>query len=231
MESVAPPGAVMLSDSTARLVEGAAVLGSRSWCASRAPRSAVPARRLLSVAHPVDRCLAFDVGGPGVGIDHADGDAGSLDGRTRLGGCGGRPSRHRQDPADRRSRCACETPWRRSVFHLLRVTRHRHPVPCGGTSAARGRPAVGLDDPTARAQVRAQFPDADPQDLLLLDDLVGIADPDVELPKIDPDARRRRLTALINAASWPAPNRRYSSWRMRTGSTRSANPCSPTFLR
>ena len=45
-----------------------------------------------------------------------------------------------------------------------------------------------------------RFPDADPQDLLLLDDLLGIADPDVELPKIDPDARRRRLTALINTA-------------------------------
>ena len=45
------------------------------------------------------------------------------------------------------------------------------------------------------------FPDADPQDLLLLDDLLGIADPDVPLPEIDPDARRRRLTALINAAS------------------------------
>ena len=35
---------------------------------------------------------------------------------------------------------------------------------------------------------------------MLLDDLLGIADPDVELPKIDPDARRRRLTALINTA-------------------------------
>jgi hypothetical protein len=58
----------------------------------------------------------------------------------------------------------------------------------------------GLDDQTARSRVRAQFPDADPQDLVLLDDLMGIADPDVELPKIDPDARRRRLTALIYAA-------------------------------
>ena len=37
--------------------------------------------------------------------------------------------------------------------------------------------------------------------MLLLDDLLGIADPDVELPKIDPDARRRRLTMLVNAAS------------------------------
>ena len=50
-------------------------------------------------------------------------------------------------------------------------------------------------------QVRARVPDADPEDLLLFDDLLGIADPEVELPKIDPDARRRRLTALVNAAS------------------------------
>jgi hypothetical protein len=49
--------------------------------------------------------------------------------------------------------------------------------------------------------LRDRIADADPEDLLLLDDLLGITDPDVELPKIDPDARRRRLTALVNAAS------------------------------
>ena len=59
----------------------------------------------------------------------------------------------------------------------------------------------GLDGAAARAQVRARVPDADPEDMLLFDDLLGIADPDVELPRIDPDARRRRLTALVNAAS------------------------------
>jgi len=58
-----------------------------------------------------------------------------------------------------------------------------------------------LDPPAARAQIRAQAPDAAPEDLLLYDDLLGIADPDVELPKIDPDARRRRLTTLVNATS------------------------------
>ena len=57
-----------------------------------------------------------------------------------------------------------------------------------------------LDGDAARARVREQVPDADPQDLLLLDDLLGIADPEVPLPDIDPDARRRRLTALINTA-------------------------------
>jgi predicted ATPase len=58
-----------------------------------------------------------------------------------------------------------------------------------------------LDGPAARAQVRARAPDAEPEELVLFDDLLGIADPEVELPTIDPDARRRRLTALVNAAS------------------------------
>jgi hypothetical protein len=62
-----------------------------------------------------------------------------------------------------------------------------------------------LDDAAARARIREQRPDADAQDLLLLDDLLGIADPDVAPPQIDPDARRRRLTALINTASLARP--------------------------
>ena len=49
--------------------------------------------------------------------------------------------------------------------------------------------------------MRDRVPDADPEDVLLLDDLLGIADPNTALPPIDPDARRRRLTALVNAAS------------------------------
>ena len=36
---------------------------------------------------------------------------------------------------------------------------------------------------------------------MLFDDLLGIADPNVALPGSIPDARRRRLTALVNAAS------------------------------
>jgi AAA ATPase domain len=58
-----------------------------------------------------------------------------------------------------------------------------------------------LDAQEARDRVRDRVPDADPEDLALFDDLLGIADPDIALPKIDPDARRRRLTALVNAAS------------------------------
>ena len=46
-----------------------------------------------------------------------------------------------------------------------------------------GSGVTDLDDEAARARVREQIPDADPQDLLLLDDLLGIADPDVPLPR------------------------------------------------
>src|SRR6201988_4317766 len=37
----------------------------------------------------------------------------------------------------------------------------------------------GLDPYAARARIRAQAPDAEPEDLLLFDDLLGIADPDL----------------------------------------------------
>ena len=41
----------------------------------------------------------------------------------------------------------------------------------------------GLDAQAARDRVRSRVPDADPEDLVLFDDLVGIADPEVALPK------------------------------------------------
>ena len=59
----------------------------------------------------------------------------------------------------------------------------------------------GLEGQEARDRVRDRVPDADPEDLALFDDLLGIADPNTLYRPIDPDARRRRLTALVNAAS------------------------------
>ena len=200
MESVAPPGAVMLSDSTARLVEGAAVLDDPQLVRIKGAQDAVPARRLLSVAPQrtgvsystlvgrewelatlsamLDRsaagrgCVVGVVGPPGIG-------------KTRLTA---EAARLAKSLAVEVFSTFCESHATDIPFHVVaRLLR------------ATGR-LSGLDDETARAQVRAQFPDADPQDLVLLDDLVGIADPGMELPKIDPDARRRRLTALINTA-------------------------------
>src|SRR5246500_4761069 len=49
MESVAPPGGVMLTSSTARLVEGAATLGESELVQIKGTDAPVPARRLLGM--------------------------------------------------------------------------------------------------------------------------------------------------------------------------------------
>src|SRR5262249_43381435 len=63
----------------------------------------------------------------------------------------------------------------------------------------------GVDAVAARARVRDRLPDADSEDLLLLEDLLGIRDVEAALPDIAPDARRRRLTALVNGAAVAQP--------------------------
>ena len=101
MESVAPPGGVMLSESTARLVEGAAVLGEPQLVRIKGAEDAVPARRLLSIAAPngpvsrIRRWWAANGNWPRWPQcwTARPADAGLW--------WRGRPSRHRQDPADR----------------------------------------------------------------------------------------------------------------------------------
>ena len=57
------------------------------------------------------------------------------------------------------------------------------------------------DDQAARAHLRSRVVGAQPDDLLFLEDLLGIRDPAVSPPLIAPDARRRRLTAFVNGVS------------------------------
>jgi class 3 adenylate cyclase len=203
MESVAPPGGVMLSASTARLVEGAASLGELELVRIKGAEEPVPARRLLGMAEghraagraestlvgrrwemaAVEGLLERAIDGHGVVV----GVVGSPGiGKSRL---------VREVAAMARRRGVevfttfCESHTSQVPFHAV-------------ARLLRATTGVGdLDASAARTQVRARVPDAEPEDLLLFDDLLGIADPEVELPKIDPDARRRRLTALVNAAS------------------------------
>ena len=51
-----------------------------------------------------------------------------------------------------------------------------------------GMGIIDLDEGAARGQVRSQFADAGEEDVLLRCDLLGIRDPEVTMPKIDPDA-------------------------------------------
>jgi len=203
MESVAPPGGVMLSASTTRLVEGVAVLGEPELVRIKGSDEPVAARRLLGVS---DRDqLASGTESALVGrrwemaavqglLERAvDGQGGVV---TVVGPPGIGKSRLVREVTVLAAARGVE------VFSTY-CESHAADVPFR-VAARLLRAAIGaggLDGPAARAQARARFPDADPEDVLLVEDLLGIADPDVELPKIDPDARRRRLTALVNAAS------------------------------
>lgn len=203
MESAAAPGGVMLSAATARLVEQAFELGPPEFIRIKGADEPVPARRLHGPAgsrgsavrnesnlvgrqwemSALQSLLQRAVAGQGtvVGVVGSPGI-----GKSRLG---------REAAAEAGLRgmdvfiSFCESHARQIPFHtvsrLLRAT--------SGVE--------DLDDQAARDRVRSQVPDADPEDLLLFDDLLGIADSAVELPAIDSDARRRRLTAMVNAAS------------------------------
>ena len=203
MESVAPPGGVMLSESTARLVEGAAVLGEPEMVHIKGAEDAVPARRLLGVASQPGGIGRFETTLVGrqwemntvtAILDRSIGGHGSV---VCVGGPAGIG----------KSRLVHETAAiaRRRGVEVFSTFCESHAGDISFHVVARLLRAIGgisdLDGEAARVRVRAQIPDADPQDLVLLDDLLGIRDPDTELPQIDPAARRRRLTALINAVS------------------------------
>ena len=88
------------------------------------------------------------------------------------------------------------------VHHLLRIPHQRHSLPCGDGPIARRRWVSTDSTPKLPGRSSASaLPTRTPKICCLLDDLLGVADPDAEVPDIEGDARRRRLTALINAAS------------------------------
>ena len=203
MESVAPPGGVMLSASTARLVEGAATIGEPELVQIKGADAPVPARRLLGMAEAHRAALRAESNLVGRRwemsaveglLDRAIEGHGAVVGVVGSPGIGkSRLVREVAALAGRRGvdvfTVFCESHTNQVHFHAVaRLLR-------AGTGVE------GLDGQTARDRVRARVPDADPEDLLLLHDLLGIADPDVELPKVASDARRRRLTALVNAMS------------------------------
>jgi class 3 adenylate cyclase len=203
MESVAPPGGVMLSESTAQLVEHLVMLADPQWVHIKGPDEPVPARRLVAIEprHAlVGRTEAslvgrrWEIAALDAIVDRTIGGHGGVVGVVGPPGIG--KSRMAREAAAAAAGRGAEVVW---AF----CESHARDIPFGVvTRLLRANTRVAdLDGDTARARVRQQVPDADEQDLLLLDDLLGIADPDVPLPHIDPDARRRRLTALINAAS------------------------------
>jgi adenylate cyclase len=202
MESAATPGAVMVSESTARLVENAAILGEAEWVHIKGADDPVPARRLLAVATgrgprrvetsfvgrewemgALDGILGRSINGSGSVVVVA-GPSGI--GKSRLVR---ELSSHAEESGVEVFVTYCESHTTDVPFHaaagLLRAVAGTH----------------GLEGEAARAAVRARLAGADAEDLVLLDDLLGIGDPAAVLPQVDPDARRRRLVAMVNTAA------------------------------
>jgi len=203
MESVAPPGGVMLSESTARLVEHTVMLAEPEWVHIKGADEPVRARRLVAIGPRdglVGRAEASLVGRRWemAALDAlADRTIGGRGGVVNVVGPAGiGKSRVAREAAALAAARGVEVFW---TF----CESHARDIPFGVVAQLlrAGMRVTDLDGDAARARVREQLPDEDPQDLLLFDDLLSIADPDVPLPQIDPDARRRRLTALINTAS------------------------------
>ena len=203
MESVAPPGGVLLGESTARLVERATVLGPLEWVSVKGVADPLPARRLLGVAAEKDETRRREptlVGRTrelkevGALLEQAISGQGCMVGVVGLPGIG--KSRLMREAAGLAADHGV------SVF-TVGCESHTREVPFL-TVARLWRTVFGLhdcDQRDARARVRAGIPGADPEDLLLLDDLLGIGDSGVAPPAITADARRRRLAALLNAAA------------------------------
>ena len=204
MESVAPPGGVMLSASRPHGWSSTRPCSrNRSGCTSRAPTNqcapagwwrSSPRDGLVGRADAslvgrrwemaaLDAIVERTIGGRG-GVVNVVGPPGI--GKSRVA----------RDAAAAAAGRGVEVLWTFCESHAGDIPFH---VVAQLLRAGTG--VADLDGGAARARLRADLPDADPQDLLLLDDLLGIADPDVPLPQIDPDARRRRLTALVNTAS------------------------------
>lgn len=201
MESVAPPGAVLLSASTARLVEGNAILAEPEMVRIKGVGHPVSATRLLGMRRDRIRSRTEsnfvgrqrEVGALEASLDRAIDGTGAVVKIVGPPGIGkSRLMRELSATAFTRGvevvTTFCESHTSQIPFYV--VTRFLR-------AATR---IEGRDAQTAGDALRRRLPDEDPEDLLLLADLLGIADPGAVLPRIDPDARRRRLSALVNAA-------------------------------
>ncbi|HEV7855118.1 MAG TPA: adenylate/guanylate cyclase domain-containing protein, partial [Mycobacterium sp.] len=203
MESAARPGEVLLSESTARLVEHAATLAEPEWVRIKGTDEPVQARRLLATGQRRDGAGRAEARLIGRGWEMAVLDAiveRAINARggvvNVVGPAGIGKSRSARETAALAASRGVEVNWAFCESHASDI-----PFQAVARLLRESTGVTALDGKAARARLRAMLPGTDAQDLLLFDDLLGVSDGDVPLPLIDPDARRRRLTALINTAT------------------------------
>jgi adenylate cyclase len=130
-------------------------------------------RGILDEAVDGAGCVVSITGPAGIGKSRLAREAAAIAGARGIGVFGAYCESH-----------ACDIPFR-TLAQLLRAVFEIDQHPTG----------------IARGLLRERFRGAGAEDLLLLDDLLGIRDPSAPLPGVAPDARRRRLLTLLNSAS------------------------------
>ena len=203
MESAAPPGGVLCSASTARLVEGVAELGPTETVTVKGEAGPIPARRLLSV--PVQELVIGRDEGPMFGRDA------ELPELIRLFDAGiASPIGVVGQPGIGKSRLVREFALGLEDtgvdIVVARCDAHTAQVPLRALSRMlRALFGVGrLDRAAARAQVIQRLPasmttDADATHILF--DLLGLADPDGPAVELTLDARHHRLVDAMTKAT------------------------------
>ncbi len=202
IESIAPAGGVMLSESTARLVEYMLALDEPQQVSVKGADAPISVRRLL--AHPAEgrwvgryepnligreaELVAF-----AAIFDRAEEGNGSVAGLVGSAGIGkSRVAREAEALAISRGvtvfATACESHASQVPFHVVaRLLRKVFGV-------------NELENSVARARLHILLRDAEPEDVALLDDLLGIGAAGVVLPDIPSEARQVRLARLVKAA-------------------------------
>ena len=209
MESSAPAGGVMVSESTARLVEHVLSLGEPQLVRAKGVIDPVPARRLLVTAAEratvgrqeptlvgrdwelttVSGILDRAVTGRG-GVVAVTGSAGI--GKSRIVHETATLAEHRGVDV---FTTHCESHARQIPFHVVaRLLREIFKITELDNEAARARVNGILEANGPLAQAGAD-------DVILFHDLLGIRDPNAALPDITSDARQRRLAILVKAAT------------------------------
>ncbi len=202
MESAAPAGGVLLSESTARLVENIVELSEPEPVHLKGVEDPIPGWQLRSAAGAPNRLgqeptlvgRVWELNAVGALLDEAVSGSGALVSVTGPAGIG-KSRLVREVTAIAATRgvqvyhASCESHTAELAFHAV-------------TGLLRSVFGLdGLDDHDARSAVRAQLTDADAIDIALLEDLLDIRDPATVPPDVVPDARRRRLAALLNSAA------------------------------
>lgn len=199
MESVAPPGGVMLSASTAHLVENTTVLGEPELVQIKGGHAPVTARRLLATSTGRRRIAetplvgrAAELASLAAMLDDAIAGTGGVVGLVGPPGIG--KSRIVREVG------ALAAARQVAVFAAF-CESHTSEIPFHAAAAllTAALEASGMDEPGVRARIRDRIPAADTDDLLLLDDLLAVSDSAAAAPRIEADARRRRLTSILSA--------------------------------